>query len=394
MSRRSDSKLDADDIWDLLDQMVVKGLVVRDADRFRLSESVRAFALEQVAPDEGQQLREAHFQYFAKLGFDTERKVRGPDQKKWLLAYEEESENLRAALDFSFRTPLLGRAGLELLYDLTTYFFIRGLFAESLRWYEVAVRLTTDDEPDLKSRIFRRAGMIATYRGDPQAGPWLAEALKQAQRTEDKQTLADALYSYGNFLHMNERVDEAKPFFQECLAEFERLGDRAGQGFAAGRLGATAVMSGDFDAANRYYQQSLEVRTESGDARGIAVSLALLAGIALRRGDFLEAKELIKKSLTLLAELGAEVDFAGSSPRAAWIAAELGRCDIAAKLLGFSDCTTQDHNAQREPCDVADYWKALESIHERSPDTDFNENWRLGSTLTMHEALTLALEVL
>ena len=387
-------QLQASDIWDGLDRAVVKGMVVQEGDRFRLGESVRDYAREQVSGEDDARTRNRHFSFFAEMAIDTEHRVRGPKQRFWLNAFQNESENLRAALDWAFHNADLFAAGQEMLYNVTPFYFIRGAFAEALRWYEIALSLPVSSDHDLRSRLFRRAGLMALYNDDAQSKLWLQTALEEARMSGVEATIADALYSYGNYLHVHRRFDESLPYLLESLQQFRKLHDVYGMGFALARLGTTAFLTGDFDKARAHFNECLAVRTESEDTRGIGASFALLSALAMQQGEVAQAKGLCREALALFAELGTELDFADSLLVAAWIGALENKPQIAATLIGFSDTVSQNHNVRRDPAELEDYRRANEETRRRLDAEMFHEKWSAGRNLNVAQALELAKQVL
>jgi predicted ATPase len=94
---------------DRLADLVAKSLVVADVSgtrpRFRLLETIRAYAIEILgASDERQDVARRHAEYYRKLfeRAETESMTRLADD--WLADYAQEIDNLRAALDWTFST--------------------------------------------------------------------------------------------------------------------------------------------------------------------------------------------------------------------------------------------------------------------------------------------------
>lgn len=384
----------AEQVLDLLDRAVVKGLVVIEDGRYRLIESVREYTREMLGAEDQKRAADAHFFFYSKLAENTEAKVRGPEQRKWIQRFDDEHENLRAALEWGFQSPPLYQDALEMLYNVTPYEFIKGTFQELLRRFEEALALDAHIDPDLKSRLLRRAGLMAMYNLDARAKDYYTAALEMAKKSGRQSTLADALYTFGNYLHINDDMEGARPFILDSLKKFKELGDVYGQGFALITLANIASFEGRDDEAKTLYEDSLRVRKTSGDLRGIGASLSALASLAMKQGHIEDARALVREGLTLFVEVGTPVDFADSVPRAAWYAVASGRAEVAAKLLGFSDATSQRLKGRRDRTDQGDYDKAELAARHALGLGDYERAWRSGKALNMAQAFELALTVL
>ncbi|MEU0402088.1 BTAD domain-containing putative transcriptional regulator [Streptomyces sp. NPDC006197] len=106
---------------DPLASLVEKSLVeVRDDGRYRMLETIRAYAAERL-PD-GDPAIAAHHAYYRELAEAADPELRGPDQLEWLARLDAEDANLRAALRRG--TP---EDGLRLVAALSPYWWLRGL---------------------------------------------------------------------------------------------------------------------------------------------------------------------------------------------------------------------------------------------------------------------------
>ncbi|CAM5495204.1 AfsR/SARP family transcriptional regulator [Streptomyces tanashiensis] len=105
----------------LLASLVEKSLVeVRDDGRYRMLETIRAYAAERL-PD-GDPAPAAHLAYYRELAEAADPELRGAAQLEWLARLDAEDANLRAALRRG--TP---EDGLRLVAALSPYWWLRGL---------------------------------------------------------------------------------------------------------------------------------------------------------------------------------------------------------------------------------------------------------------------------
>jgi predicted ATPase len=95
--------IDEGDVLGLLAGLVARSLVVVDETpweqrRYRLLETIRQYAEEQVKAAESTELRDRHARFYADFIEAVARGLRGHDQLRWLQQSEPELENLRTAM--------------------------------------------------------------------------------------------------------------------------------------------------------------------------------------------------------------------------------------------------------------------------------------------------------
>jgi predicted ATPase len=92
--------LDPADVVDLLGRLVDRSLVVRAGERYRLLESVAAYALERLREaGEHERVLHRHAIYYTQLAECAEAYRSGPARHHWVRRLDAEAANLRAALE-------------------------------------------------------------------------------------------------------------------------------------------------------------------------------------------------------------------------------------------------------------------------------------------------------
>ena len=89
--------------------------VAADADgepRFRMLETIREFAWDQLPEPDRVGLRDRHLAYFVALAERSEPQLRGPDQAAWIRRLTAEQADIRAALSWAGGPPVRVDAGL------------------------------------------------------------------------------------------------------------------------------------------------------------------------------------------------------------------------------------------------------------------------------------------
>ncbi|HZG66573.1 MAG TPA: tetratricopeptide repeat protein, partial [Herpetosiphonaceae bacterium] len=264
-----------DGLASLMDKSLIRQLEDTDGEpRFVQFETIREYALERLeARGEAARMRRQHVEYYLGVVEEATPELTGPHQEKWLKQLDHEHGNLRAALDWTLRTPGAGpdvcELGVRLAGALWRFWEIRGHINEGRTWLTLALAVRCDPAV---SRVLSARARVLTGAGN----------------------LAWAQGAYA----------EARALHEQSLAQYQQLGDQHGSATALGNLGLVALSQGDRTTARTFHVASLSLRRELGDQRGIATTLNSLAGIALDEGDDATAHSLYEESLALLRDVG------------------------------------------------------------------------------------------
>jgi predicted ATPase/class 3 adenylate cyclase len=168
--------VDRDLLSDLVASLVRKSLVVATIDdrssRYRLLETIRAFAIDRLKErGEWQELRRRHAEWYAEWTERLDRHIAVPAWRPLsdVIALDHEQDNLRTALAWAEsdgRFELVGRIAVasDILWQATP-----GSPDEGLRWVRTA--LGADLRPRLRARCLILDTMLTLWRGDLLAAP-------------------------------------------------------------------------------------------------------------------------------------------------------------------------------------------------------------------------------
>jgi predicted ATPase/DNA-binding SARP family transcriptional activator len=301
-------------LLDRLGNLVARSMVqvdeVESGMRYRLLESIRAFAQElgEAAGDLAR-AQIAHLSWCLALGTDAEPGLRGPAQAEWFARLEREHDNLRAALTWAIAHD--AEAGLRLAAHLWWFWSSRGYLAEGRRWLETALAQAPTAPPILRARALQGAGVLARQQGDYQgATTLLEEALALRRALEDRPNSARLLGSLGVVAYFQGEYERATHLYQEALAVLREIGDTYGIAVWLNNLGLVVYAQGDYARAAALYQEALSLQRDVGDTLGIAGSLGNLGMVAHAQKDYERATDLYQQALTLQRELGERASIA------------------------------------------------------------------------------------
>ncbi|SHJ42676.1 Predicted ATPase [Nocardiopsis flavescens] len=339
---------------DVLGALVDRSLVVASTGpggtRYRLLESVAAYALERLAAS-GEQDRACarHATYFAGLAAQADARLRGPGQAAALALLDREDANLRAASAHAVRTGDAATA-LRLAADLTWYRFLRGRTALARTELDAALALpgngdgdgegggpperraraavlraalaehATDDErwrrdadglparitdPAERARLSWFTGFTRRGLGDPAAAERRTAAVRDAARAAGDRWTA-ALARVDLAVAAFGRGDLAASLAEGRAAEADLrvLGDPWGLLLASDALAQTAEALGDLDEAARRHAEGLRIAEDLRLWRAVSRHAAGLGRAALLSGDLDRADALHGRALRLAEEQG------------------------------------------------------------------------------------------
>jgi predicted ATPase len=152
-----------------LDGLLDKCLIVRRDDapepRFGMLESIRDFAVERLADDDGPPLRARHADYFRALAERMDAALRAGEPEEGPVAVQAaDIGNLRAAVEFGLETGDT-QVVRQITAALHTYWDLRGLYTEARSWQDRALALT--DAPDVtRQRLLSAQACTARMQGD------------------------------------------------------------------------------------------------------------------------------------------------------------------------------------------------------------------------------------
>ncbi|MFI9559708.1 AfsR/SARP family transcriptional regulator [Nonomuraea endophytica] len=281
---------------ELVDQLVNRSMVVAEPPRYRLLESIAAYCLERLAPDDP--LFARRDAYYTDLADRARPHLYGHAQREWLARLDEEMTNLRA-VDTGER--------------LAWYLYLRGRHTEAYRltrgtaWEPGFAMLLGlpyregDGEPDARSRWFTAHAHL--HLGDVgKAGPLLDGALADFRASGDRWGEAAALMGRAKQAIFQGEFARAGRSGVESLEIFTELGDQWGRLQANDQLGYLAEIGGDYARAAALHREGLRIAEDLRLWTDVSYRLSSLGRIALLTGELERSREFHERGMRLAAE--------------------------------------------------------------------------------------------
>ena len=420
----------------LLGSLVDKSLVVAEpagpALRYRLLETIRQFAAEQLAragDGEIAAAQAAHCAHYLSVAETAAPHLTGPDQGLWLVRLDAEQANLRRAAEHAASRQDGTAQALRLGVALRRYWRARHRGQEALallgpvldrpearadpellaaalltaaiaaRFFDIAVALQLGDQAvklirqlDTSRLLIESLAAFSTFcflAGEQERGlPPGHEAVERARQLGDDILLGESLTSY---LLCNSFIDpaHARPLYTEAIACTQRSGDHLFASFLTNNAAMLALCAGDIPAARAYLHQAAQALRAMGNEEDPGLSVNL--GLILRQdNDRDAARSSFQAGLRMSRRNGDRFNIAYASLGLACLAADTGDWHRAAVLHGVAQAFL-DRTGQPWQQPEARYRQdSLDVVRGHFGHEQFEQAYASGMALRSDEALDLA----
>ena len=299
------------DVLTSLDHLVEQNVltVAADADgqpRFRMLETIREFARDQVPEPDRVGLRDRHLAYFVALAERSEPQLRGPDQTAWLRRLAAEQADIRAALAWA-QEAHRDESMLRLAAALKRRFWHdAGGLGEGLRWLEASLAMAADAPAALRVKAQQRTAWIVWEMGDGDRSQELFEASLAAADDDDHRSRIEALIglSHRALGTGGPELDAAAERMAEAIEHVRHDGTPGALVEPLLVAGQLAKARGELAQARAHFEEALDLARAAGDVWGAASALIQCGALALAAGEHAHAQALLAESVRLSIESG------------------------------------------------------------------------------------------
>ena len=377
-----------------LESLVEKSLLRARDERFWMLETIREYAAERLDDsDESAQIRRHHADHHLELAESAQPYVRD----EWVSGggerldeLEREHDNLRAALDW-FGARDERQLVLRLAAALSEFWIANNHFGEGRERLEQA--LASDETRTVaRATALNALSLMASLTGDHETMRLRAEeALTIYRALGHERGIADSLFVLGNAAAAEHELPSARQLLQESAELYRRLGEYDTALWASRGLAQACMQAGDLDGARTMYEESLEEAVRLGNRLGEAALLESLAALAVTQERGSDARPLLHRALGLRRELGDPAETAACLCNVAHTLAAVGESTRAAQLLAaFETLRAEIGGAQPWIAEMSEATSA--TLRSQLAQPVFAAAWDEGETLTIDQAVTLAIE--
>ncbi|MFF0344895.1 LuxR C-terminal-related transcriptional regulator [Kribbella sp. NPDC004875] len=329
-----------DDVLEVLARLVDKSLVVAEGGRYRLLETIRAYAALRLT-EAGEDLRDRHLDHYLHVAEAAE-PLLDKDRDAWRTLIEPDRENCRAALDHGLASSDPDR-GRRLAAALRWLWNLHATGSEGIDYLRRAIDCAPDDRTLLQARLlygyatvadtvdpfgYDAAGRgleLATELGDDRlrslflalvaVGEFFTDFEKAWDLTVEGRRLAEGI---GNeparnanialqcvLLALQDRYDELRPLIELVADGLVSSGER-GIASTVLTVWSESLMSiGEPREALRVAERALAAAEPLADFHRVGAARGQVATLLVRTGRLDEARELMRPLLDLAETSGA-----------------------------------------------------------------------------------------
>ncbi len=438
-----------DDSFDALEQITVlreHSLILAETSsnglmRFRMLETVREFAAQQVTMAMDLQLKQRHFHYYLHLveaNVPAGSKTVPPLQ---LLHFEYEHDNLRAALSFASamaaRDDRYLHQAVAMTLGLQYFWELRGFAPEGQNRLEELLDLDDKrDRPslqtDLRAASYHCIAVLARARGEfasaalsisksiaiwreihderslatslqvsgtvaysrmdyGSAKACLEEAHEIAIRIADNSLLASTMLNLGNIALDLQEWEQARYYYNRSLKILQRDGNAMMVSNALNNLALVARYQGDYELAESLFIESLPVSRSLSDRASIAITMLNLGTVYLLQGQHRKSFLALQEAVNVSVEIDNRRSTAWCIKQLGHLACRLSQFQTSARLLAYSETLKQELGMSFVPADPEQLDADMSIISTAIGTTNFEISWQSGRRLSLREAVTEAL---
>jgi non-specific serine/threonine protein kinase len=330
---------------EVLSGLVDKSVVLpAGTGRYRLLDSVREFGAERLAEaGEDTACHERHLTRYLSLTRDFGHRLVADGQQDRLTQLRAEHSNIRGALEYGLTdacekagpdaAAARARVAAKLAGALFPYWVMSGSIREGMRWQDRVLDRFCDLSPERASAL-ANLSLLGTAVGVAEAVGQANEAIAVAARVGDERTHARGYLALQFALTTAGRYQEALEVAKQARWRFESLGADHALRTLDLQLAFTHVHARNPDAALEHARRLMRgLAPGERWLRGNGHATAALAYYQ-QQGRQVECEKAANAAVRETQEIGYLVGEGYALEVLAWLAADAGRCQRAAWLLG------------------------------------------------------------
>ncbi|MEJ2264498.1 MAG: adenylate/guanylate cyclase domain-containing protein [Anaerolineales bacterium] len=436
------------DVFEYLPHLINKSLVVMigegDEPRYYLLETIRQYARDKLLEaGEGEGIRDRHLAYYLQMTETAMPEMLTREKELgWIKRLETEYDNIRTAIEWGLSNDPI--AVMRMVYSLTYLFVVTSYASEGHRWAAASLERVnqlsnagqslTIQQNTYRARLLASMSIMSFSMGDnPTSKLEAEEATKELRTVDDKSTLAQALGFLAGADLLTGNFEGAIAAIEEALRLVEELGDKYIKGLilsAASRVEAFA--KGDFSKAIDIHEEACDLLREHGTRWSYGITMYGFGHLAMSQKEFTLAREKFNIALQTMQELGSHrnvsmiksdmahvLRYEGKYPQAmssygetirewqkmghrsavahqlecmAFIAKYVEQPEKALRLLGAAQALRQRIEIDMTALERAEYDKEVADLKAHINENEFTSLWADGRSMTMEQAIQLALE--
>ena len=392
----ADPRLPVDQIVDALGALVDKSIVKRQLagtgpPRYWLLETLRQYGRQRLRElGEETATQQRHFVWICALA-----KKAGACDATQAQAFKRmsgERDNLWAALGFCLQHPGEIEAAATLAQHLMAFWACRGPYGD-IRRVLASLAESAPENSIARARLLCVAAVMATNQNDHDSCAELSEqSLRIATEAKDAEVVAWSLLAGAIPRWFNGDLAEAIGGIDSALALARLMHLHQVELNALDALCAISIASGDLDRAIEVGEQGLRLSKDRGELWMRGYLLNFLTQANWLRGDKRRAEILAREAVACKSAVDNSQGLALALETLAWMAAELGQHQRAARLLGIGERARQESFAAVMDVYRPQHDQAVSTARHGLGQTAYQAAFQAGRTMTIGEGIAFAVE--
>jgi non-specific serine/threonine protein kinase len=390
-----------EEVLDGVASLTAKSLIQADGQdgevRYRLVESVREYALEQLeSREEVESSCRSHALYFLYLAERAEPELLQGEQRAWFLRLEAERDNFRAALQWlSYQEEDV--LALRLATALGYFWWMRGYFAEGRRYLQdllerTLAEATDSHDPHTRARALQSLGLPLLLQGEVErAREVLEESLAVARSTGEVRDSAISLVCLGRYETLVGKPDRGISYSEEALAHSREATDEWSTARALHELGVAALHAGDYGRSGQLLEEASAGFRRLGDERNMAEALVWLGPAVRERGDAPNAAVVVRQALDTAQALQDRRLLNMGMDIVLWMVGEEAPPTRLARLLGASEALRQITGVAHSTWEHTAMAPTIGALSDRLDAESLAEARREGHAMSLEQTARMTL---
>jgi tetratricopeptide (TPR) repeat protein len=384
-----------------------------------------------VETGEAIETRTRHLDYMLK--FTDENKSNSFDiYLEWLDKLDVEHDNLRIALEWAVANDI--EKAIRLAINVGWYWLTRDYISEALSWHRMILQksesLTSHDAE--RAAIYSQMGWASILVGQHRDGRTAAEtaillakksnndsivifscctiALASAflgdhvtaqnaimegealaREKELKEELTLVTSAHGQMIYFTTReVDKAKAYLDEAIRLSVDVGYRWETAFLTFGQARLAANIGDMQTARAKFNEGADIARRMGNKRMVYSNRSELAHALRENGILDEAYEIYKEVIPGWKDLGHRAAVAHELECIGYILTRKEEPERAVRLVSAAQAIRKVIDMPRTKIEDSEFEKELNTLRGMLGEEEFQVQWVNGGSLSMDEAIQLA----
>ncbi|WP_051800074.1 BTAD domain-containing putative transcriptional regulator [Catenuloplanes japonicus] len=265
----------------LIAALVDKSLLMREAGRYRMLETLRAYGLEQLdASGRLEAVRDRHAALVAGLADSLWNERVGSGRDRWVRLLDTTMEQFRAAMEWAVARGDAATA-LRVAAALSTYWHSRGQYVVGRRWMTLALEADGEVPPAVRARALSGLIVITSMQGDLEVARAAgAEAVTIFTQINDRRGYGLAMRRLATAEGFGGTLDRAEALMVESHAVAVATGWPWLLGWTLTQQGLVASARDDWELAARLSTEAEEVLRDTDDPEVLTFATLLSAEAA------------------------------------------------------------------------------------------------------------------